>query len=372
MSIKRILSISIFICILVISCHYSYSSIFKNTEISQQVSNEISNQNQLRDKHKQPFSSNSIWNMPIGANAEYVPANLGQSKRVSLEINYYIITQESDPKVPWYYPQNWGVGRCELGGEQLGLIHVPEDLIVEDATPLKTPNNAAAFLDPDGETLIQLNPLARCKAGGPVFGYPTPREESIYGMGITGGQGGSGLSSIGGTIRLGELLPSAPPIPHALKLLLYAHQYLYREPPGYRWPAIRSDSYAYEDDSPLKYRGVNPKLVMGTLLAIPPEIREEDLGLQTLPGKKLFHALQDYGGYIVDDTAWDTYAIALENGAEDEFKSTYGYSFGKDSGAFYQDINQLFQTLSIVDNNTAETIGGGGTPRQPLAPPIGN
>ncbi|MDJ1180306.1 hypothetical protein PJF56_15690 [Roseofilum sp. BLCC_M91] len=352
---KRSLWISILVVTLIIACSTSSSSVPK-----------------LRDKHHQPFSSESIWNMPIGADAQYSGAGLGQAKRFSPEINYYIVTQETDPQVPWYFPQNWGVGRCELGGRQLGKIHVRADLIVPDATENKTPNNAAAFLAPDGETLIQLNPLTRCEKGGPVFGHPTPREENIYGMGITGGQGGSGLSSIGGTIRLGELLPSAPPIPHVLKLLVYAHQYLYREPPGYRWPAVRSDAYAYKDDSPLRYGGSNPKLVMGALLAIPPEMREDDLGLQTLPGKKLFHALQDYGGYIVDDTAWDNYAIALESGAETEFELTYGYSFGKNSGPFYEDINQLFRALSIVDNNTPETLGGGGTPRQPLAPPIGN
>ena len=37
-----------------------------------------------------------------------------------------------------------------------------------------------------------------------------------------GAHGGSHLSSIGGTIRRGELLPGAPPIRHALKLMLWA------------------------------------------------------------------------------------------------------------------------------------------------------
>jgi len=39
--------------------------------------------------------------------------------------------------------------------------------------------------------------------------------------------GGSGLSSFGGAIRLGELLPGAPPIQHALKLELFAHAYYF-------------------------------------------------------------------------------------------------------------------------------------------------
>lgn len=310
--------------------------------------------------------------MPIGSNAQYVPANIGKAYWISPEINYYIVTENNDAVVNWYFPQNWGVGRCERGGKLLGKVRVPNDLIVPDATETRTPNNAAAFLDPDGRTLIQMNPLARCEAGGPVFGHPTPAEEDIYGLGITGGQGGSGLSSIGGTIRLGELLPDAPPIRHTLKLLVYAHQYLYKEPPGYRWPAVRADAYAFDPNRKSRYDGSNPNLVMGSLLAIPPSVTEDSLGLKTIPGKKLFHALQDYGGYIVDDTAWDNHAIAVENGVEDEFLSAYGYEFDGNSGDFYEDVNRLFQALYVVNNNGPHSIGGGGTPRQPLAPPIGN
>jgi hypothetical protein len=36
-----------------------------------------------------------------------------------------------------------------------------------------------------------------------------------------------------------------------------------------------------------------------------------------------------------------------------------------------RDMQKLVQALYVVNNNTPTTIGGGGTPRQPLAPPIG-
>ncbi|MDJ0842741.1 hypothetical protein [Crocosphaera sp.] len=329
--------------------------------------------NSRRNKHKQPFSRDSIWNLPLRLDAEYEPANLGEAYDISPEINYYIVTKKNDPIVPWYRPKNWGVGRCERGGKQLGNIPVPHDLIVPDATETKTPNNAAAFLQPDGHTLVQLNPLTRCEAGGPVFGYETPATEDIYGQGITGGQGGSGLSSIGGTIRLGELLPDAHPIPHVLKLLVYGRQYLYHQPPGYRWPAIRSDAYAFNDSSDLRYGGNNPNLVMGTLLAIPPNVTVDSLNLETLPGKKLFYTLQNFGGYIVDDTAWDSYAIAVETGVSEEFKQAYGFSFSgnrNQPSPFSQDINKLFQTLAIVTNNSPVKTLNDNAFRQPLAPPL--
>lgn len=332
-----------------------------------------------RDKHQQPFACDSIWNTPIGANAKYVPANIQPAGYTSGDEDYYIVTTESDPLVPWYNPESWMPGRCStIGKGRNGYLHVPQDLIVPDAIETNTPNNAAAFLQPDGKTLIQMSPLARCETGGTVFGYVTPsyphHHENIYGQGITGGHAGSGLSSIGGTIRLGELI-SDQPIRHALKIEVFANKYLYNQPPGYRWPAVRADVYAYNNyyaDGKMQYGGSNPSLVMGSLLAIPPQITEASLKLQTIPGRKLFFTLQNYGGYIADDTLWDANAIAIEQGINEEFASHYHYSFDSDAGSFHDDINKLFQALQIVDNNIPESIGGGGKPRQPLAPAIGN
>ena len=77
-------------------------------------------------------------------------------------------------------------------------------------------------------------------------------------------------------------------------------------------------------------------MVEGALLAIPPNATEQSLGLTTAPGKKLFHALQDYGGYIVDDAADPSYNLAVENGVKQEFLAVYGYDFGfYDDGLFH-------------------------------------
>jgi hypothetical protein len=328
-----------------------------------------------RDKHQWPFACNSIWNMPIGSNARYRSINLMPALTIAGDVNHYVTISETDPVVPWYRPFSW-TNRCVPGDKLHGYLQVPTDLIVPDATEDYRPNNSFAFLQPDGQTLIQGTALARCEEGGSVFGYIArgyPNYlENIYGSGITGGQGGSGLSSIGGTIRLGELLPTSNPIRHALKLNVYAHRYLYDEPPGFRWPAIKVDAYAFDETDPRHYGGENPLLVMGSLLAIPPSVNQQNLRLQTIPGQKLFQALKDYGGYIVDDSARDAHTIAIEKGVQEEFEAAYGYSFKTRSGPFFEDVNRLFQALHVVSNNSAQTIGGGGKPRQPLAPPIGN
>ena len=112
--------------------------------------------------------------------------------------------------------------------------------------------------------------------------------------------------------------------------------------------------------------------MQGALLAILPDQTEESLNLQTPAAKKLFHALQDYGAYVVDDAGWDAHYLAVERGVVDEFRNTFGYDFEGTSGQFHDDFMKLFQALQIVDNNKADSLGGGGIPRAALAPPIGN
>jgi hypothetical protein len=326
-----------------------------------------------RDKWLWPFSQDSIWNLPIGSDAQYSPANLPKATYASVDNDLLFIIPAGSPLRPLYNPGSW-TNRCS-GTTTYESIPIPDDLIVPDAinteTRYYTPNNAAALLQPDGRTIMQLEPMARCVKAGPVYGYHHPKPDiDIYGQGIYGSHLGSGLSAIGGTIRKGELIGSEP-IRHVLKIELW-EKYLNYAPasptPGYRWPADRADSAA-----PSIYKGKDPQLVMGSLLAIPPNVTEDSLGLTTPAGKKLFHALQDYGGYQVDATGADNYAIAVEQGVEDEFKAAYGYDFSASANSnnpFYEDFMKLFQALNIITNNSPNTVGGGGTRRAPLAPPF--
>ncbi len=322
-----------------------------------------------RNKFLQPFLSTSIWNMPIGSDAVYVKANIGKSKYATADEEYFFWLKDKYPHRSVYAPGAWGEGRC-TGKKYMDIdIPIPDNLIIPDATkkPFRTPNNASAFLMSDGRTLVQLSPLARCDEKGSVYGW---RHENvdIYGEGIGGAHFGSGLSSIGGSIRKGELTNDKP-IRHALKVVIWADKYLFydKKIPGYRWPADRADDYAAEN-----YGGSNHALVQGSLLAIPPVITKESLNLQTPAAKKLFDALQDYGAYIVDDSAGDAHYFAVEKGVTDEFRHKYGYKFRTKSGKWYDDFMKLFEALYIVDNNSPNSIGGGGTPRAALAPPIGN
>jgi hypothetical protein len=138
-----------------------------------------------------------------------------------------------------------------------------------------------------------------------------------------------------------------------------------------------ADAYAADN-----YGGSVPTVEMGALLALKPDFDLD--GLHREAAKIIARALMDYGGYVVDDTAWDVYAFATEWGPDgrvvDEFRQTWGFaleaSFKSTCAAvtpkcqWAQDMADIFTHLHVVGNNGPQSIGGGGTARQPLAPPF--
>jgi len=318
-----------------------------------------------------PFAATSIWNMPIGSGAVLKKAPFVAERVVKTDVEYVIQVQESDPVVELYAPNSFK--NCWPGKRLLGTMKVPYDFILPDVEGNHSPNNCATFIQPDGRSLIQLEPCCRVEAGAQIVGHKCKFDIDIYGAGIQGTHYGSGLSAFGGSIRLGELT-SDEPIKHALKLNVYAKKYLYYDEntdKGYIWPADRHDSYANKDDDNRAYGGTMPELRMGTLLTIPKDITAESLGLKTEVAKKIFYALQNYGCYIVDDSATDTYDWSVQSGVAEEVKAKYGFDLRATSSQnndYYKDSMKMFQNLYIVTNNSPTSIGGGGTPCKPLAP----
>jgi hypothetical protein len=325
------------------------------------------NKSGTRDPWLWPFAQDSIWNTPIGSEAQYVPSGLTAAQQVIVDTNYLFKVPAGAPEQPVYMNPDWS-DRCHGTLAQPRWVRNPrktmpisDDMVV----PISGANNAAAFLMPDGKTLVQMNPLCRNQAGGPVYGELL-NDLDIKGQGVEGGHGGSSMSSIGGTIRKGELLADGP-IRHALKITLYARDYIaYNDDGtrGYRWPALRADGYANSST----YAGKTPALEMGALLALKPNLSAEGLGLKTPIAKKIFKALQDYGAYLVDDSYCSCHNITAEQGVEAELKAKFGYGMRGDKGDFYDDVNRMWTALSVVNNNGPDRKGGGGTPRVALAP----
>jgi hypothetical protein len=269
-----------------------------------------------------------------------------------------------------------GKNRCAATGGLVVTVPIPTNYIV----PHSTMNNSAVFLMPDRRTIVQNQPVTRCTAGKPGTTMAKFANVDIYGTGITGSHGGSGMSAIGGTLRLGELRPGSTTGPrHALKINVYGKEAFYNcstKADCFRWPAVTADTNAVNNYGTLT-NNQTKAMKQGSLLAIPYSVAIASLKLETQPGQQLAWTLQNYGAYIVDDTGSPGVALNTEDGPDGskaaEFKKDWGYDmkqYVNSNTAWRRDMQKIVKALYVVNNNTPTSIGGGGTPRQPLAAPI--
>lgn len=394
-----------------------------------------------RDPFEWPFASDSIWNTPIGDGADmsggYAFAGdwtMQQENKnnvkgdgeyiISYDEEFIHKTTDEDPVYDvystlqteaWQWPAN-----SDLDGENFnntgkqrsyqGKTYWPKsagvttfygaysinwytagkngDLytITYSSEPAKTGNNCAAILQPDGRKIIQLHPLYRHDDSVKFVTGSMTMPVDIYGDGIKGTHWGSGLSTMGGSLREGDI--EAGVIRHALKMNIFAAEWLYHNTEeeifGYKWPANNSDDTDNaKPDHFNYYSGSNPDLVMGSLLSL------TDADYNTLKSqmtndfsKILLDALYNYGTYIVDNSATDSWALCGTQEARDRVFCKYGVlldnvnrgvsgAMTTETADFLSDYEKILKKLKIVENNNEFNIGGGGTPRQPLAPEIG-
>jgi hypothetical protein len=333
---------------------------------------------QTRDPYKQPFAATSPWNTPIGDQAVYVPAGLGDVNGIHVDEDYIVLTPDAPITPILLSNAGWGPNekdRCIASGGLLQQVPLPKHFVISPENwDGRTPNAGLAVLLEDGVTIIQNQPFARCFPGEPGhtnYTFNTP--VNLFEDGLYGAHGGSHLSAIGGAIRLGELVPGGE-INHALKINVFGEKYLsYNQVhKGFRWPATTADGYANGN-----YKGIVDECRMGSLLALPADLDLESLGLQTEPAKILARTFQLYGAYIVDDTAWDVYALITEfspdGRVKDEFQNVWGFPFNSHNmnHPWVQDMDAIIKSLHVVDNNSPQSVGGGGNPIGPLAPEFG-
>ena len=397
-----------------------------------------------RDPFLWPYASDSIWNTPIGSGAQFTDpvftGNIGWQTEAGGNTEgdgkYLIIydeefiheTTESDPvydiysttqSLDWQWPANndiknenylgtSGNKRAYLGktywpvSAGITSYYGPRSIryksngstiagdkytIIYDEVA-KTGNNCGAILQPDGRSVIQFQPLYRHTTDSNVkFITGTPKMvDDIYGDGIQGSHSGSGLSTLGGSLRVGEI--EAGVIRHAIKMNVWAEQWLYYNGDesnfGYRWPATNADSVDNANSNDYNYyNGSNPELVMGSLLSL----TEEDYNALKGTFKNefseiLLDAYYNYGAYIVDNTGSERWTICGSEEARDKifckygvnldnFQNGYNNAITQETKDYMDDFLQIVKKLRVVTNNTEHNIGGGGTPRQPLAPEIG-
>ena len=187
------------------------------------------------------------------------------------------------------------------------------------------------------------------------------------------------MSALGGTIRLGELRPGQQGPRHALKVNVNSTHDLYNcatFTDCYRWPAPTADTGA-QSEYGTENNNQNKATKMGALLALPASVDINSLGLTSEPGRQLAWTLQNYGAYVVDSTGGPAFAIEAELGpaalSAHQFQSDYGYPLEqrvRNNTPWSTDLQKIVAALAVVNNNSATRVGGGGTPRQPLAAPL--
>jgi hypothetical protein len=350
-----------------------------------------------------PFAQNSIWNTPIGSGADYVPAKLPAvpddptdnvevkwSNMPHIDRERIILTPTAPMTTIEFSSAGWDGDRdrCiatpdeNTNPQARGLpvtVPMPASYLLSDSHR----NDGAVFLMPDRRTLIQTQPFARCVVGGPATSIARLRDNGvdadIFGDGRVGAHGGSRLSTLGGTIRLGEMRPGSRGPRHALKVLLFEEMELFNcatQDQCSRWPAFSADRNAFENYGSIN-DNQNSAMKMGALLAIPASVDITTIGLESEPGRQIAWTLQNYGAYVVDSTGGPGFTIAAEDGVhgkkDDEFLADYGLKLevrSLDNTPWSRDLQRIRPLLHVVNNNSPTSIGGGGTPRQLLAPPF--
>jgi hypothetical protein len=312
----------------------------------------------------------TIMQYADGTGPIYHPANVNFK-------GYYVYSDESETVYGPSSPQlpvttntvAWSGGptqRCDATQASIGVhLPVPANALFMDYLNT-TPNSCGDVLEVDRQTLWPSQPMQICTEGGPITTEYLFPATSIFGTDPSGSHGGSGLSSIGGTIKYNELIPGNSPIVngvgdvirHALGL---ATQSAFSAFGQGLWPATNHDTGNE-----------------GVFLALLPTFDYNSL--QTPVGRSIAWTLINYGAYIDDDTGWN--AVALNTDKEyndssvdfpgypgparalDQISSLFGVNFSDDSvvigsGTVGQDFQTIFSSVYVIVNNAASLPAGG-------------
>jgi hypothetical protein len=283
----------------------------------------------------QPFSASSPWNTSIGSGARYSAADAPTTR----EITDPDLGAEINSRV-WSHPVYRASATDAVQEVRADSGEVWHYRMPPDAEPAIGDDAHLHVLDPSGRYAYETWRMRR--TGPSTWRAGAVGKVDLYGDGISGGTRAYGGSAIAGLIRRPEIDQRS--IPHALAVALPRADLRC----GPVWPATLEDSGA--DHS---YRGQVP---LGALVAVPADVDLDALRLDP-DALALAHALQDYGGYVVDSSA--QFTLYAEPGADET-------RLDRDRAA----LDVIRRTLRVVENNSADHVSGGGARRRPAAPPL--
>ncbi|KMO39073.1 hypothetical protein VQ02_10510 [Methylobacterium variabile] len=297
----------------------------------------------------QPFAPSSIWNTPIGSNAQFQAASGAQTASIQHQsgVNTWIgedaipiyQAKSTDPMATWSYESratnsDWTFGGSSTNGTF--QMRTPTDL------QFKTGDGWAIIVSEDGQHYIET--WLGAKTGNNSYHATYLAENTVTGDGIADVPGAhegiraAGMSLMGGLVQKEDLDNLS--IDHAVAMAISTTQAGSSSTP-YVWPATTADGFSGS------YSGSIP---LGSLFAIPKDVDLTKIGIQTPEGMALAKAYQNYGGYVTDTAGSNTLQLAyLEQGASDQQVDN-----------LFKDMNAIRSHLELVTNNTAATPAGGG------------
>lgn len=266
----------------------------------------------VKNNYDSPVSP-SFFAQRISANARYTDVNLPAPKNIDYDEGIMIDTRGMKPEdlrtVKVYESTNdWVLNNTD--GKYLGTIQVPKNL--------EFPRPATDYHN--GIVVNTNNPLTIIQPDGTDFSFnKVDLEGDTMIANKAGAHGGSYIGNEG-ALTLNEAraaIESGAAPKHSLNIDLNISDAAKEFPAG-----LAND----KPGSPV------PNLKMGMLLAIPPGVTAEQLGLQTNLGKAMFKTMQEYGGYAVDSSGYPADLINTEvgtanlikqSGQKDEFTSDF-------------------------------------------------
>ncbi|TNC16102.1 hypothetical protein FF100_02230 [Methylobacterium terricola] len=306
----------------------------------------------------QPFAPSSIWNTPIGSNAQFQAASGAQTASIQHQagVNTWIgqdaipifQAKSTDPMATWTYESratnsDWTFGNTSSMNGSFQM-RTPADV------QFKTGDGWAIIVSEDGQHYIET--WLGGKTGTNSYHASYVAENTVTGDGIANVPGAhegiraAGMSLMGGLVQKSDL--DSLEIDHAVAMAISTTQAGSAKSP-YVWPATTADGFSGS------YSGSIP---MGSLFAIPKDVDLTKIGIATPEGMALAKAYQNYGGYVTDTSGPNTLQLAyLEQGV----KQSQVDNLFKDMGA-------IRAHLELVTNNTAATPAGGGDHAVPSTP----
>jgi hypothetical protein len=297
-----------------------------------------------RDLSQIPYSSDSVFNLPLGSNAQWEANDQLSGARVFVNTttsgyNQNIYASDgSDPVVTVF--NNAAAG----GTPETFQAHIPAD-----AVPSPGNDRTLAVDDTTSGTWFSFGGFNW--TGGNTATVTQGSAQSDSGSGIE--HSGSNYDEAVGTLRQSDL--EAGVINHMLRIqlpteMLKSYSNSISELAPHAWPQTQEDGFAINGKGGTPYSGTVP---FGVTLGIPANAVEPSDVKNNAGADMLWHALQTHGA-MIRDSAGSGNTVTLQ--ADQDVDHNDPLIQGMDTLG-----SQIMESVRILTNQGPNSINGGGT-----------